>query len=593
MPMLIYISFGLLLVFRRIFLISLPFFWHSSKSNLMINLAVGILSDISLIAAIVALGMLLTRLSGRRFGLIAMTALLFGVAIYCSIEIRYVEHFGLTPRPYHLAALNTGEVWIAGAEMLTETWRSATLLGFAALFILLGVRVRLEETARKQKLVGFFGALVIFAGCHSGMLNLRQKPGVNSELRYNPLVALYYNFRAGSSESLTLANAAELLAARRFFSPRKFEDDRYPMWQSGLNDQSSKNLLAQGTSNVIVIVSESLRAKELSTPRSGILLYPEVSQLIKEGLYFSNVFAAGNATHYGQSAINCSVYGVKNFTLIHDVPLNRARCLTDIFRSRGYETGFFYGGDNHFDNQQEFYSFHTTDNIYGAVDFGENKGYARGGWGYSDKSLFDFTLETLKKSQKPFFSLVLTLSNHAPFVLPEDAPAEIATLPVAIREKISRYVDWSTAAFIRQVRTEYPNTIIVLTADHGMFWDDRVLEGIPDEELLKSISRIPLLVIGDPLSQTLRGTVIPNLGSSVDIGPTLLSILGWHDEPNQFMGESIFSRSHPIYMDWRDTLITIRESADGLVIGEADPALPIALRTLLQNNQLAPAGVPY
>lgn len=597
-----YILFALLLMIRRVFLISLPFFWHSSKSNLTINLVVGALSDVSLLSAIIALGLLLNKWPGRRFGVLVWSVLAAAIAFYCAIEIRYVEHFGLTPRPYHLVALNTGEVWIAGAKMLTETWRAAILLAFSAAFILMGLKAGASSLTDSKSFAGVLVALVVAAGCHSAMINLRQKPGIVAELRYNPLVALHYNFKSGSIASAAIASQSELLAARRFFSPRAFLDEKYPMWQSALSHNNSgtpasdtavEKYLEQEKPNVIVIISESLRAKELFTPRSGVLLFPGIAKLIGEGLFFSNVFAAGNATHYGQSAINCSVYGAKNFTLIHDVPLNKARCLTDVFKARGYETGFYYGGDNHFDNQQEFYSFHGTDNIYGSADLAEHKAHVHGGWGFSDKSLYDFTLEKLKTAKKPFFGVVLSLTNHAPYVLPEDAPAEIAGLPLVVREKISRYVDWSTSAFIRQISVDFPDTLVVLTADHGMFWDDPVREGIPDEELLRSIARVPLLMVGGPLKAGYRGKTVPTLGSSVDIGPTLLSILGWDDEPNQFMGENILQRTFPVYMDWRDTLITIRPGPGGLEIGAAESALVIALRTLLQNNQLAPNGVPH
>ena len=90
----------------------------------------------------------------------------------------------------------------------------------------------------------------------------------------------------------------------------------------------------------------------------------------------------------------------------------------DVFKAHNYATNFFYPSSNSFDNQDTFYFSHAIDKVYSYQDFPPNS--AKGGWGFSDHALFKLAFKNTVFSKIPSFSVVLTLTNHSPYGVPND-----------------------------------------------------------------------------------------------------------------------------------------------------------------------------
>jgi phosphoglycerol transferase MdoB-like AlkP superfamily enzyme len=612
----------LALALHRLLLVSLPFFAPALAEAPVKNVACGLLSDASLAAIFwaVALAAASSRRAAAGFGRVALVlATVFVLTL--GIHLRYVEHFGMTLRPYHFAAIGTGEVWGVGMLMVFQSWRADVLM-IAGVAFLVGA-ARTAETLQSRwssrsggvRVAAVVAALVVAAASQSGMINLRMKPGMHGELRYNPVAGLFYNFMhyrnvlaVPPPQRATLGRLRALLAGERTFVDATSEPE-FPLWQSRLasgeragEDVAYRDRLraylaseaaAKGPWNVVLVLSESLRAHEIASmgdaddlPEAAALT-PNLTRLGDAGVRFTRVMSSGLRTHFGQTGALCSLYGADDATLMQDAPMSRARCLPEVFADKGYETFFFYGADNHFDNQGIFYQAHGMKHVFGEADMPQ--GIARGGWGASDKALFEFTVDKLSGAKTPFFAAVMTLTNHAPYRVPSDAPPEAVDEAKPERLQLLQYVDWSTGWLWSELEKRLPHTIFVVVADHGRFWDEEVPQGLPTWEQLSRVARIPLYVAIPGLPVELGGRAVDRLASNTDVPPTILSLLGWEQEPQSFMGLDAFARVGPVMIDWQTDLLALTPRETGAVeVSLVDASLEIVVSSLSRFNLVTP-----
>ncbi|MEK7744803.1 MAG: LTA synthase family protein, partial [Elusimicrobiota bacterium] len=154
-------------------------------------------------------------------------------------------------------------------------------------------------------------------------------------------------------------------------------------------------------------------------------------------------------------------------------------------------------------------------------------------WGVCDEDLLDRALietRALHARKKPFFATVLTVSNHKPYTYPKGRIPEDPDLQA--RPHAVKYTDHAIGRFLDLASKEdfFKDTLFAVVADHGA----RVYgkEDIPIHSY-----EIPMLVV-DPKSPSSRR--VSTLGSSIDVGPTLLAMLGPGYE-SVFFGRDLLS----------------------------------------------------
>jgi phosphoglycerol transferase MdoB-like AlkP superfamily enzyme len=162
---------------------------------------------------------------------------------------------------------------------------------------------------------------------------------------------------------------------------------------------------------------------------------------------------------------------------------------------------------------------HQTDHITDEKSIPKNQ--VGSTWGAHDNVLFARHVAYLNKQTKPFFSLIQTLTNHEPFVLP--VPQHFKGKDV---ENQFRSTTWFTDSCLNTYFEDakkhdwYKNTLFVLVADHG--------HRLPlNRSMAYSPSKyhIPLLFFGDAIKPEYRGTKITKLGNQTDIAATILAQL--------------------------------------------------------------------
>ena len=272
--------------------------------------------------------------------------------------------------------------------------------------------------------------------------------------------------------------------------------------------------------NLVIVLEESLGATFVES-LGGLPVTPELEKLKGEGWWFEQLYATGTRSVRGIEAV---VAGFAPTPARSVVKLSLAQqnfyTLAAGLGQKGYQTEFVYGGEAHFDNMRSFF---TGNGFQRVVDIREMRPAFTGSWGASDEDLFDKSLErlaTLHASGKPFFSLIFTSSNHEPFEFPDGK----ITLHDASKQTVNnavKYADFALGKFIRAAKQEayWKDTVFLIVADH----DNRVYGNslVPIKKF-----HIPGLILGADIEPKR----IKTIASQIDLGPTLLSLLGVSSE---------------------------------------------------------------
>lgn len=291
--------------------------------------------------------------------------------------------------------------------------------------------------------------------------------------------------------------------------------------------------------NVVFIIEESL-GSEFSRALGGRYdATPQLDRLMQEGMVFDHVFATGNRTIRGLEAALVSLPPLPGSSVVKRDRSQGLATLASTLKTAGYSTTFLYGGRGYFDNMAAFMLANGFDRFIEQADFEEPTFTTA--WGVCDEDLFDRALselDALDAGDAPFFATLLTVSNHKPYTYP---PGRIAEDPrEQTRLNAVKYADHALGRFFDEAarRAYFEHTLFVVFGDHGA----RVYGA---ERIPLPSYRIPLLMLGP---KTLpAGTRTSVLGSSMDVTPTVLDILGLRYE-SVFYGKSLVA-AQPAY-DW-------------------------------------------
>ncbi len=285
-----------------------------------------------------------------------------------------------------------------------------------------------------------------------------------------------------------------------------------------------------GKRNVVVILMESMSTAHLDEMYNGRHITPYLSDLRDKSLYFSNFYSAGVHTNNG---ITATLYGYgPNFAkATMTVPSDRYTGLPYALQQNGYNTYVFLTGNPQYDNMNSFFYDNSIERIFSLYDYPSDK--VVNNFGVPDDYMFSYGLDCLKQradtTDRPFFALFLTVSNHTPFVIPE----AYRTQGGDEQQQIIAYADDALRTFVEQAqKTEWGrNTVFVLVGDHG-----NPVSTPYDYNL--QYNTVPCFFV----SEGLPDSVVSTPAQQQDIAPTLLGILGL-PYTNNSMGINLLQQS--------------------------------------------------
>lgn len=282
--------------------------------------------------------------------------------------------------------------------------------------------------------------------------------------------------------------------------------------------------------NVMFVTVESLSASFLGVYGSPHRLTPRLDALAQESLWFTNVYATGTRTVRGLEALALSIPPTPGHSIVKRPGGNGLRTIGAPFLERGYDVAFVNGVYGYFDNMNGFFSS-AGFRIIDRLSYGRDDVTFSNAWGIADENIFDRVLREADADHaagRPFMLWTLTGSNHRPYTFPGGR----IDLPQGSREAAVKYTDWAIGRFLDNARSRpwFSDTIFVIVADHCARSGGRT-------ELPVSNFRIPLFIYAPGLIPAERVTA---LVSQIDVGPTLLGLLGF-SYTSTFFGQDLLA----------------------------------------------------
>jgi phosphoglycerol transferase MdoB-like AlkP superfamily enzyme len=272
--------------------------------------------------------------------------------------------------------------------------------------------------------------------------------------------------------------------------------------------------------NVVIIIIESFTADVIESLGGEKGVAPNMEKLAANGLLFSNIYASGDRTEKGLASV-ISAFPAQAIQSImkENNRQEKLPSLSQVFFEQGYHTSFYYGGESEFANMKSYILSHSYQRLTDKHAY--NKKDMNSKWGAYDEVVFRTQLSDLNKEPQPFFSTLLTLSNHEPFELPGKLRFGTDSEENKFRST-AFYTDSCIADFLNQAKKQawYKNTLFVIVADHG-----HRLPRNRAEIYYPARFRIPLLFYGDVIKPEYRGKRIEKVGNQTDIAATLLTQL--------------------------------------------------------------------
>ncbi|MEJ5995496.1 sulfatase-like hydrolase/transferase [Pedobacter sp. Du54] len=283
---------------------------------------------------------------------------------------------------------------------------------------------------------------------------------------------------------------------------------------------TSINILTSKTPNVIVFILESFTANLTKTLGNETGITPKFDSLINHGFLFSKIYAAGNRTDKGLigSLTGFPTLGTGSIVKWPE-KMQKITAISQKFDQKKYHTSFFYGGESEFDNYKAFILGHGYQKLIDKNSFDTKDMNSK--WGAYDDFVFNKQLAAMNETKQPFFSTILSLTNHEPFELP--TAYKFGQSNTLNRFKSTAYyTDSCINAYLNRAKKQpwYKNTLFIFIADHGHIYPKNKYDVFMPERY-----HIPLLFYGDVIKEEYRGKKSVIIGSQQDLAATLLAQL--------------------------------------------------------------------
>lgn len=241
--------------------------------------------------------------------------------------------------------------------------------------------------------------------------------------------------------------------------------------------------------NVVLIFMESMSANLMESFGSNKSLTPFLDSLYHQSLSFSHFYSSGIHTNHGMYSTLYSFPAIMKRNAMKGSVIPVYSGLPTILKDNGYQNLFFMTHESQYDNMNAFFRTNGFDEIYAQENYPAEK--VVNSFGVQDDFLYQYALPILNKkatSGRPFFTVLLSISNHPPYIIPDyfkphsDKP----------EDQIVEYADWSIKQFMTEAEKQpwFDNTIFVLLGDHGKLVDS------PESEIPQSYNHIPLMIYG-------------------------------------------------------------------------------------------------
>lgn len=329
---------------------------------------------------------------------------------------------------------------------------------------------------------------------------------------------------------------AGIATLHRFLSrpARWFPDAGYPVWHPVASEDASYAAFRARPlgkrPDVLLVVLESARGWETDVRRPGTAArVPELHRLWTErGVAFPLCVATGYPSIEGRGGILLGIAGHPSGILLYNARELRVLSIGEILARAGYVRELVAATSPAFEKMEDWYA-----RWFDAVRYDASL--------TTDDDLASLTIERLEAPREaPLFLTLFTIATHPPLYRP--AGSDPRTPREAYLAALA-YTDRALGRIFEGLRKtpRGRDTIVVVVGDHSTTnpWQAIRLPRLGTPNAGENWTTLLVAAPGLP-----AGTVRAELASQLDVGPTLLGLLGL-DVSNHFFGRDLFEKPAP------------------------------------------------
>ena len=317
--------------------------------------------------------------------------------------------------------------------------------------------------------------------------------------------------------------------------------------------------------NIILVQLESLQSFVINNEMNGEVVTPFLNSLTsdKDTYYFSDFYhqTGLGKTSDAEFLVENSLFGLGRGAVFFTHGGNTYNSMAESLGNNGYFSNVMHSNNKSFWNRDMIYKSLNIDKFYD-LDSYQVTDENSVNWGLKDIPFFEQSVDLMTEMPQPFYSRMITLTNHYPFYLDEEdimIPEYNSNSGTLNRYfQTVRYLDESIKVFFDELKEKglYDNSIIVMYGDHygisenhnkamSMYLNKEEITPY-DSALLQSVP----LFIHVPGSGD--GEVIDKTAGQIDLRPTILHLLGIDTSNDMQLGADLFSEEHEDFVIFRD-----------------------------------------
>lgn len=317
--------------------------------------------------------------------------------------------------------------------------------------------------------------------------------------------------------------------------------------------------------NIIKIHLESFQTFLINKKVNGKEVTPFLNKLSsgkEQFTYFPNFFhqTGQGKTSDSEFTMDNSLYGLPQgsaFSLKGDNTYQSLPAILD--QKQGYKSDVMHGDYKTFWNRDQVYKHFGIDKFYDATYYDmSDKNVVN--LGLKDKIFFKDSANYQAKMKSPFYSHLITLTNHYPFTLDEkDATIEKSNTGDATVDgyiQTARYLDEALEEYINDLKKKglYDNSVIMIYGDHCGISENHnnAMEKLLGEKITPAkftdLNRTGFWIKIPGKS----GGINNEYAGQVDVMPTILHLAGIDTKNYLMFGTDLFSKGHNQVVPFRN-----------------------------------------
>ncbi|MFC4320763.1 LTA synthase family protein [Litchfieldia salsa] len=306
--------------------------------------------------------------------------------------------------------------------------------------------------------------------------------------------------------------------------------------------------------NIILVSMESTQSFVINETVEGEEITPFLNDLIEDSYYFENFYhqTAQGKTSDSEFILDNSLYPLGRGAVFFTHGSNEYTATPKIIKEHGYYSSVLHANNKSFWNRDIMYDSLGYDHFFDIESYEVNDENSVG-WGLKDKEFLEQSVDLMKTQPQPFYSKLITLTNHFPFELDEEDKMidELTTRSRTLNRYIPtvRYQDEALKHFVQKLKDEglYENSILVFYGDHyGISENHNVAMGeflgreVTSFESVQ-LQRVPLIIHIPGVTDGDKSKVISDVSGQIDLKPTILHLLGIETKNDVHFGADLFS----------------------------------------------------